>query len=76
MKKLLFATVTCLSMTSCVKNYKCECVSESGEIGSTSSSSTTTTIRGRKSTAESFCKTSEYNYTDGNYINKTECSLK
>jgi hypothetical protein len=84
-KVLLIAAVACMAMTSCKKDYTCECTTTSNAPGASSVSGSAATGKMKKADAESKCNEGDKSYSvasfDANlnpvtYNYKTECNIK
>ena len=77
MKKiLLLAAVACMTMTSCKKDYTCECTATSGQTGNTQSASTSVTIHDKKDAAKTTCENGSSDQSTGTYVSKVVCVIK
>lgn len=77
MKKLLLvAAVAMFAMTSCKKDYTCECTSTVGQNGSTTSSTSTTTLKAKKADAKKACESTSQDQSAGGYTSKVVCVIK
>jgi len=80
-KVLLMAFVAGLAMTSCKKDYTCECVTSSNDPDEPSTK-TTLTFKDKKKKAESSCNSLDRTYTETDPITKEtynftyDCSIK
>jgi len=76
-KVLLVAAVACMAMTSCKKNYTCECTTTyTGGGGSTTPFVGSTTINDTKSKAEDACNSMDQTSTAGSITSTTDCKIK
>ncbi len=84
-KSLLAAAVVCFLLTSCKKEYTCECNVTSNMPGYTGVTSSANTGKMKKADAESKCNEGDMSYTvpgyDANfdpvvYNYKQECNIK
>ena len=80
MKKtiLLFVAIAGLAMTSCKKDYTCECTTSSTVPGYTSSTMKATIKDVSKKTAKDVCNktTSESTYSGVTYVTTQDCQIK
>jgi hypothetical protein len=79
MKKiLLMAGVICLGLSSCKKDYICECTATVSGTGiPTTSSSTSTTIKDKKADAKTTCENgSKASVTVSGITSETKCVIK
>ncbi len=75
MKKsgLLAATgILFLGMSSCIKDYDCNCVTTDPDGGTTANS---TVVKGTKKTSETACDLLDNTAGSGDFEFKTECSI-
>ena len=71
-KALLIAAVAGFVMTSCKKDYTCECTTTVGTITSTSS----TTINGKKDDVKTACEKSNSSSTTLGITSSVKCEIK
>ena len=77
MKKiLLVAAVACMTMTSCKKDYTCECTATVGTTGNTTSATTSTTIHDKQDAAKTACEKGSFDSSSGSTVAKTVCAIK
>ncbi len=72
MKKVLLIAVACVAMTSCKKDYTCECTVTTAGISATAS----TTIRETKSKATTACEAGNSTTTVGGLSSTSTCKIK
>jgi hypothetical protein len=78
MKKIfLVGALAFLGLTSCKKDYTCECTStvDMGELGKTSASASTT-INDTKANATEACDAGDSKSTSGLYSSSVDCEIK
>jgi hypothetical protein len=71
-KALLIAAVAGFVMTSCKKDYTCECTSTVGTITSTAS----TTINGKKDDVKTACEAGNSSASVGGVTSSVKCEIK
>ncbi|RFC53294.1 hypothetical protein [Brumimicrobium aurantiacum] len=77
MKKVLFVGLLFggLALTSCKKEYTCECATSSNMPGA-SEGSTSVTIEDKKKDAEDACEAMSTSVSSGEYTTTTDCEIK
>ncbi|PBQ34003.1 hypothetical protein CNR22_20215 [Sphingobacteriaceae bacterium] len=75
-KVLLVAAVAMFAMTSCKKEYTCECTATVGQNGSTTSTTASTTIKDKKDDAKTTCENGSSDASSGGYTSKVVCVIK
>lgn len=79
MKKaiLVFGALLALGMTSCKKDWTCECIETINDNGTTTTSTTTTTLeRLKPSEARTECDKGDLSNSSTNYSYVKECEVK
>ncbi|RYM35108.1 hypothetical protein ERX46_06950 [Brumimicrobium glaciale] len=77
MKKVLFVGLLfgAMSLTSCKKDYTCECITSTNMEG-IADSSTSVTINDKKDDAKDQCENMSTSVTSGDYKTSTDCKIK
>ena len=75
-KVLLIATIAFayISLTSCRKNYTCECITS--DSSGSQIQTTTFTVHSRKKDADAFCAELQSSVTTGTYTIAETCTIK
>jgi hypothetical protein len=76
-KVLLIAAVAGLAMTSCKKEYTCECTVKTTANGqTTTATSSATSAKMKKSEAKDWCEKSNGTTTVGSVSSEVSCAIK